>query len=60
MKKAPQDMFRLIIENKYGESHIADDYPKESRARTAAKMISSKLQKCYIYDDKGNCIDVYE
>jgi len=60
MKKAPPTMFRLVIENKYGETHIADDYPKESRARTAANMIASKLQKCYIYDDKGNCIDVYE
>ena len=60
MQKAPKGLFRLIIENKFGESHIADDYKKEKSARTAAKMIGSKLQKCYIYDDKGNCIDIYE
>jgi hypothetical protein len=60
MKKAPKGKFRLIIENKFSETHIADDYPTLKRAEQAAKMIASKLQKCYIYDENGNCIDVYE
>ena len=52
--------YKLIAENIYGEKHIVYFYPTEKRARTAAKMIGSKLQKVYIYDSQGNCIDVYE
>jgi hypothetical protein len=52
--------FKLIAENIYGEKHIVDFYPTEKRARTAAKMIGSKLQKVYIYDSNDICIDVYE
>ena len=57
--KPPPGKFRVIAENIYSEKHIVDDYPTEKRARSASKMIGSKLQKCYIYDDKGNCLDVY-
>lgn len=57
MHQAPENKFRLIVENMFSEKHIADDYPTEKRARTAAKMIGSKLQKCYIYNDKGVCLD---
>lgn len=59
MYKAPEGMFRVIIEDIYSEKHIQGDYKTEKRARTAAKMIGSKLQKCYIYDDKGVCLDLY-
>jgi len=55
-----QNKYKLIAENIYGEKHIVDFYPTEKRARTAAKMIASKLQKCYIYDSNDICIDVYE
>ena len=52
-------MFRVIIEDIYSEKHIQGDYKTEKRARTAAKMIGSKLQKVYIYDSNDICIDVY-
>jgi hypothetical protein len=58
MHKAPPNKFRVIAENIYSEKHIVDDYPKESRAKSAAKMIGSKMQKCYIYDDKGVCLEI--
>ena len=60
MHKAPKGMFRVIIEDIYSEKHIQGDYKTEKRARTAAKMIGSKLQKVYIYDSNDICIDVYE
>jgi hypothetical protein len=59
MHQAPKGKFRVIAENIYSEKHIVGDYPKQSRAFSAAKMIGSKLQKCYIYNDKGVCLEIY-
>ena len=57
MTKAPKEEFRVIIENTlYNEKHIVSDYPNLKRAIMAAKAINSKLQRTYIFNDKGDCI----
>lgn len=57
MTKAPKNEFRVIVENTmFNEKHKVSDYPTLKRATMAAKAINSKLQRTYIFNDKGICI----
>ena len=57
-RKAPKGMFRVICVDTFDAGDWVDgDYDTEETARKIAKGKGGTMQKAYVYDDTGKCLD---